>query len=75
VKPFGQIVDYPRCGDWTCEDYEDWDAVGPDEPERYRAVKREHQIVHYHQPRSDWLRRLQAERDERNDGEPLWVQQ
>jgi hypothetical protein len=71
-EPSGRIVDFPMCGDWSCDDDYDWSAVGPTDP-AYSAVKREEQLVRYHQPRSDWRRRLQQERDERNGGEPLWV--
>lgn len=68
------IIDYPRCGEWVCTDYEDWDAVGPND-EKYSAVKREYKIVHYHQPRENWLKRLQDERAKRNNGLPLWSKQ
>ena len=74
-KPTGQVIDYPRCGEWTCDDYDyDWDSVRPDDPydgEDYAAIKREHQIVTYHQPRTDWRRRLEQER-EKSGGDPLW---
>jgi hypothetical protein len=72
-KPSGQRIYYPLCGDWDCEDDDyDWDTVGPDE-ENYSAIKREHQIVTYHQPETERMSRLHAERVERNHGDPLWM--
>lgn len=63
---------YPVCADWECDDVDyDWETVGPDDP-IYRYVKREEQIATYHQPRAEWRKRLQQERDEKNDGRPLW---
>jgi len=64
-------IRYPECGRWDCDDDYDWDWVTPADPE-YRYVKREQQIVEYHEPREDWERRLHAERDAKNDGDPLW---
>lgn len=74
-KPSGARIYYPICGDWTCDDYDyDWEDIDSgDDPERYRAVKREHQIVTYHQPQAMWRSRLQDERDKRNHGDPLWM--
>jgi hypothetical protein len=61
------------CGQWGCDDCEyDWEWIGPDEP-GYSAVKREWQIVYYHEPRTEWQSRLQAERDARSGGAVLWV--
>ena len=71
-KPTGRPFSYPVCGRWDCDDWEDWETVTPDD-EEYSAAKRERDIVDYHQPRNDWPRRLQEERDRRNGGEPLWV--
>ena len=74
MKPSGQRIYYPICGDWDCEDDDyDWETIGPDEPKRYSAVKREHQIVTYHKPEAEWRSRLQEERDKRNHGDPLWT--
>jgi len=70
-KPTGPVIDYPVCTDWTCDDEYDWESIGPDD-ENYAAVRREHDIVHYHQPREGWLDRLQAERAKRSGGDPLW---
>jgi hypothetical protein len=68
-----RVIAYPTCGDWSCDDDYDWEAVGDgDSPEFYGAVKREEQIVRYHEPRDGWRRRLQEERDKRNGGDPLW---
>ena len=69
-----RVIGYPVCGLWDCDDEYDWESIGPedDEPERYRAIKREEQIVLYHQPRDDWPRRLQEERNKLNNGDPLW---
>ena len=72
TKVIGRAIDYPLCGDWTCEDELDWGVVSPSDPIRYRAVKREAQLVYYHQPRKDWRRRLQQERNQTGAGEPLW---
>lgn len=71
TKPTRPVIDYPSCSDWTCDDDEDWDAVGP-EDEDYPAIRREHDIVYYHEPRTDWRRRLQEERDRLSGGDPLW---
>ena len=72
-KPCGRRINYPICGDWMCDDHDyDWESIGP-EDEGYSAVKREQQIVDYHEPRDLWRRRLQTERDERNHGAPLWM--
>ena len=65
-------ISYPVCSDWTCDDDEDWETVGPTDPD-YPAVKREQAIVYYHQPRDEWRERLQRERDEHSGGDPLWV--
>lgn len=71
-KPTGPSIHFPECGDWTCDDFEyDWDFVGRAN-EDYAAVKREHDIAYYHEPRDDWRRRLQAERDRLSGGDPLW---
>jgi len=69
------VVYYPVCGEWTCDDFDyDWETVDKETvPEVYRAARREEQIARYHQPRADWRRRLQQERDEKNNGDPLWV--
>lgn len=77
-KPSGQRIYYPICGDWDCEDDDyDWETIGPDDPGdppgRYSAVKREHQIVTYHQPEAERMSRLYEERDKRNHGDPLWM--
>ena len=73
-KPSGQRISYPICGQWDCDDFEyDWEWIGPDEP-GYSAVKREQQIVDYHEPRAEWRSRLQAERDKHNNGDRLWVE-
>ena len=73
MKPSGHPIHYPICGDWTCDDYDyDWEIIGP-EDEDYSAVKREHQIATYHKPQAEWRARLQAERDKRNHGDPLWM--
>jgi hypothetical protein len=65
-------VDFPVCGDWSCDDEEDWDVAAPGDPE-YPGAKREEQLARYHQPRSEWRERLQAERDRRSGGRPLWM--
>ena len=70
-KPSGPILPYPECGDWACDDDEDWDSIGPDSAD-YPAVRREHDIAYYHEPRNDWAERLQAERDRLAGGDPLW---
>lgn len=70
-KPSGVPLGYPECADWTCDDDEDWTVIGPDD-EDYPAVKREHEIVYHHEPRSEWRQRLQAERDRLSGGDPLW---
>jgi len=72
--PSGSIVSYPTCGRWDCDDDYDWESIGPDDPD-YAAVKREHKIANYHEPREDWWRKLQAERDRLNGGHPLWMKQ
>lgn len=70
-SPTGSHISYPACSDWTCDDEEDWEAVGPDDAD-YPAVKREYEIVYYHEPRSEWQARLWQERDRLAGGDPLW---
>lgn len=70
--PQGRPISYPVCGDWACDDEEDWGTATPGDPE-YRGAKRERQIALYHEPRSEWRERLWAERLRRNAGPPLWV--
>lgn len=69
-----RVIFYPVCGNWDCDDGYDWESIGPDDyaQERYRAIKCEERIVLYHQPRDDWARRLQEERNKLNNGDPLW---
>lgn len=62
---------YPICGDWSCDDEYDWEFICPND-EDYAAVKREYTIVTYHEPREDWRRRLEDERDRLSGGDPLW---
>lgn len=75
-SPDGEIVSYPMCGRWDCDHDEDWERVSASTPgygpDFVASVKRERRIVEYHEPRSEWPERLQAERDKRNYGEPLW---
>jgi len=71
VDPTGQPISYPVCSDWTCDDEEDWETVGPGD-EDYAAVKRERDIVYYHEPRDKWRERLYEERDRLSGGDPLW---
>lgn len=70
-----RAVYYPVCGDWSCDDEEDWEWANADyeSPEFMAAVKREHRIVYYHQPRDKWRDRLWEIRKERNRGEALWA--
>lgn len=70
-QPTGPTLSYPSCGDWTCDDEDDWDSVGPDN-EDYAAVRREHDIALYHHPREGWERRIYDERDRLSGGDPLW---
>lgn len=70
-KPTGPPVFYPTCSDWTCDDDEDWEWIGP-EDEDYSAVRREEQIARYHQPRDKWPERLHEERARLSGGDPLW---
>jgi len=70
-KPTGPVLSYPTCSDWTCDDDYDWESIGPDD-ENYAAVRREYDIVYYHQPREGWLDRLYEERRKRAGGDPLW---
>jgi hypothetical protein len=71
--PYPQkVIDFPTCGRWDCDDEYDWEVVTPSDV-NYAAIKREQRIAYYHHPRDGWMRRLQAERDKRNGGEPLWM--
>lgn len=71
TAPSGARVSYPECSDWTCDDDEDWSSVGPND-EDYAAVKREREIVYYHEPRDEWRERITQERDRISGGDPLW---
>jgi hypothetical protein len=71
VPPTGTPLVYPVCGDWTCNDDEDWEVVGPDD-EDYPAVKREDRIARYHEPRDEWPAALRTERARLTAGDPLW---
>ena len=70
-KPTGHPISYPTCSDWSCDDDYDWDLVGPDD-EDYTAIKREYEIAYYHEPRTEWRKRLREERERLSDGDPLW---
>jgi hypothetical protein len=73
TKPTGRVIGFPACGMWDCDDDEDWEAVGPDDP-AYSSVKREEQIARFHEPRNQWRERLQQEREKHNaDARPLWM--
>jgi hypothetical protein len=72
TKPTGPVISFPSCAAWSCDDDEDWtESVGPDD-EDYAAVRREHDIAYYHEPRTEWRERLQQERDRLAGGDPLW---
>jgi hypothetical protein len=68
-----RALSYPACGDWWCDDQADWQSADPlEEPEVYRWVAVEQDIVD--DPRPDWQmkRELLAMRREETNGDPLW---
>lgn len=71
TQPTGRPISYPECGDWTCDYDEDWSIVAAGD-EDYAAVKREQEIVYYHEPRTEWRERLEEERTRLSGGDPLW---
>lgn len=71
VAPTGPRIWFPICTDWTCGDAEDWVFVLA-EDEDYSAIRRESDIVQFHQPRIDRFEYLDTVRKELSDGDPLW---
>ena len=71
VQSTGASIWYPVCGDWSCDDDEDWQIVWNRE-EDYAAIKRESEIAHFHEPRNQWQDRLEEVRRELSGGDPLW---
>lgn len=70
-KPTGHALYYPTCSDWSCDDDQDWDVVRSDD-EDYAAIKRESELVYFHEPRKEWHAHLEKVRAELSGGDPLW---